>query len=85
MAEDSDDEIAKEARRRVSRHRGPGASSVAPKVEKLLGLRPSSEAQLELLQGEDAALREARAPVPAKALLARLRAKRQLHKQTALH
>ncbi|KAK7254256.1 hypothetical protein SO694_00009154 [Aureococcus anophagefferens] len=58
MAEDSDDEIAKEARRRVSRHRGPGASSVAPKVEKLLGLRPSSEAQLELLQGEDAALRE---------------------------
>ena len=34
---------------------------------------------------EDAALREARAPVPAKALLARLRAKRQLHKQTALH
>jgi len=64
--------------------RGPNRAALAQAARRgyppLLAVRTLHECYME-----DAALREARAPVPAKALLARLRAKRQLHKQTALH
>ena len=64
--------------------RGPNRAALAHAARRgyppLLAVRTLHECYMA-----DAVLREARAPVPAKALLARLRAKRQLHKQTALH